>query len=162
MTILSKVTLANANSAQSVLYSFLLMSYKASTCKIFWLCAVVFFTTLLCQFDDVDGMCNQFTKTFLELARECILTKTVTVRYNDKPWFTSEIRKEIRIRDRLRKVMLKKNIIETRIFVNIKNREIEIILTKQKSWFSLIVAFQKILISLIMENQCSLPLLINT
>jgi hypothetical protein len=35
--------LANANSAQTVLYSFLLMLYKASTCKIFWLCAVVFF-----------------------------------------------------------------------------------------------------------------------
>jgi hypothetical protein len=41
------------------------------------------------------------------LARECIPTKTVIVRYNDKPWFTSEVRKEIRIRDRLRKVMLK-------------------------------------------------------
>jgi hypothetical protein len=35
MTILSKVTLANANSAQTVLYFFLLMLYKASTCKIF-------------------------------------------------------------------------------------------------------------------------------
>ena len=44
MTILSKVTLANANSAQTVLYFFFLMLYKASTCKIFWLCAVVFFT----------------------------------------------------------------------------------------------------------------------
>ena len=50
--------------------------------------------TLLCQFDDVDDMCNQFTKTFLELARECIPTKTVIVRYNDKPWFTSEIGKK--------------------------------------------------------------------
>ena len=35
------------------------------------------------------------------------VTKTFTVRYNDKPWFTSEIPKEIRIRNRLRKVMLK-------------------------------------------------------
>jgi hypothetical protein len=42
--------------------------------------------------------------------------KTITVRYNDKAWFTSEIRKEIRIRDRLRK--------EIRIFLNMqKNRE---------------------------------------
>jgi hypothetical protein len=32
--------------------------------------------------------------------------KTITVRYNDKPWFTSEIRKKIRIRDRLRKEIL--------------------------------------------------------
>jgi hypothetical protein len=48
--------------------------------------------TLVCPFEDVDDMCNQFTKTFLELARECISTKTITVRSNDKPWFTSEIR----------------------------------------------------------------------
>ena len=37
-----------------------------------------------------------------------------------------------------------------------------LILTKQKSGFSLIVAFQKILISLLMVNQCPLPLIINT
>ena len=68
---------------------------------------IVDWRTLLCQFQDIDDMCNQFTKTFLELARECIPTKTITVRYNDKPWFTSEMRKEIRIRDRLLKVILK-------------------------------------------------------
>jgi hypothetical protein len=45
---------------------------------------IVDWITILCQFDDVDAMCNQFTKTFLELARECIPTKTVIVRYNDK------------------------------------------------------------------------------
>jgi hypothetical protein len=43
----SKVTLANANSAQTVLYFFLLMLYRASTCKIFWLNAVVFFTIFI-------------------------------------------------------------------------------------------------------------------
>jgi hypothetical protein len=47
--------------------------------------------TLLCPFDHVDDMCNQFTKIFLDLARKCISTKTITVRSNDKPWFTSEI-----------------------------------------------------------------------
>ena len=41
--------------------------------------------TLLCQFEDVDDMCNQFTKTFIELARDCIPTRTITVRYNDRP-----------------------------------------------------------------------------
>jgi hypothetical protein len=40
--------LVNANSAQTVLYFFLLMLYKTSTCKIFLLCAVVvFFTTFI-------------------------------------------------------------------------------------------------------------------
>ena len=43
MTVLSKVTLANANAAQTVLYFFQLMLYKVSSCKIFLLCAVVFF-----------------------------------------------------------------------------------------------------------------------
>ena len=47
---------------------------------------------LLCPFEDVDDMCNQFTNTFLELVRECIPTKTFTVRSNDQPWLTSEIR----------------------------------------------------------------------
>ena len=28
--------------------------------------------TLVCPFEDVDDMCNQFAETFLELASECI------------------------------------------------------------------------------------------
>jgi hypothetical protein len=43
---------------------------------------IVDWITLLCQFDDVDDMCNQFTKTFLKLTRECIPIKTVIVIYN--------------------------------------------------------------------------------
>ena len=58
-------------------------------------------------FEDVDDMCEEFTKQFLNVARECIPTKHVTVRSKDKSWFTSELRKEIRIRDRLRKKVLK-------------------------------------------------------
>jgi hypothetical protein len=83
--------------------------------------------TFLCQFEDVDNMCNQFIKTFLELVRECIPTKTVNVRYNDRPWFTSEIRKEMRIRDRLRKVMLK-NHRNSNICKYKKNRETGLII----------------------------------
>jgi hypothetical protein len=64
--------------------------------------------TLLCPFDDVDEMCNQFTKIFLELARKCISNRTITVRSNVKLWFTSEIGEYI---------------IETRIYVYIINRE---------------------------------------
>jgi hypothetical protein len=36
---------------------------------------IVDWRTLLCQFEDVDDMCNQFANTFLELARECIPAK---------------------------------------------------------------------------------------
>jgi hypothetical protein len=48
-------------------------------------------------------MCNTFTETFLRVARECIPTKMVTVRNSDRPCFNSEIRREIRKRDRIRK-----------------------------------------------------------
>jgi hypothetical protein len=46
--------------------------------------------------NDVDEMCNTFTETLVRIARECIQTKFVTVRNNDKPWFTSVLRTEIR------------------------------------------------------------------
>ena len=44
---------------------------------------------------------------FLKIAQECIPTKIITIRNNDRPWFNNEIRKEIRIRDRFRKTVLK-------------------------------------------------------
>ena len=53
--------------------------------------------------NDVDDMVEEFTKLFLDIARQSIPTKTITVRDYDKPWFNNEIRKEIRLRDRLRK-----------------------------------------------------------
>ena len=62
---------------------------------------------LLNSLDDVDEMRDIFTSAFLQIARDCIPTKLVTVRNYDKPWFTSELRKEIRKRDRLRKIALK-------------------------------------------------------
>jgi hypothetical protein len=58
-----------------------------------------------------------FTITFLKLnvvikstsllLWQSIPTKTITVRDYDKPWFNNEIRKEIRLRDRLRKNVFK-------------------------------------------------------
>ena len=45
-------------------------------------------------------MVEEFTKLVLDIARQSIPTKTITVR--DKPWFNNEIRKDIRLRDRLR------------------------------------------------------------
>jgi hypothetical protein len=57
--------------------------------------------------NDVDEMCEKFTKCFLKITKECIPTKIVTIRNNDRPWFNTEIRKEIHIRDRLRKNALK-------------------------------------------------------
>ena len=54
-------------------------------------------------------MCNTFTETFLRVARECIPTKMVTIRNSDRPWFNRELRREIRKRDRIRKIAKKFN-----------------------------------------------------
>ena len=61
----------------------------------------------LCNFDDVDDMWEEFSKMFLQISSACIPSKTILIREKDKPWFSNEIRKEIRIRDRLRKKILK-------------------------------------------------------
>jgi hypothetical protein len=50
----------------------------------------------------MDISCNLLTKKIIQIAHECIPPNCVTIRHNDKIWMTSEIRKEIRIRDRLR------------------------------------------------------------
>ena len=44
-----------------------------------------------------------FTVAFLKLVKICIPSKRITVLPNDKPWFDSEIRHYVRIRDRLKK-----------------------------------------------------------
>jgi hypothetical protein len=44
-------------------------------------------------------MCEEFSKTFLQISSACIPSKTILIREKEKPWFSNEIRKEIRIRD---------------------------------------------------------------
>jgi hypothetical protein len=75
--------------------------------------------------DDVIEMCNTFTETFLRVARECIPTIMVIVRNSDRPWFNSQLRREIRKRDRIRKTA--KNIANNQISTNTRNRETELI-----------------------------------
>ncbi|XP_021364976.1 uncharacterized protein LOC110457857 [Mizuhopecten yessoensis] len=51
-----------------------------------------------------NDMCDLFTEHFLNLADQCIPTKTITIRPTDKPWFNSELRREIRKRVRYLKI----------------------------------------------------------
>ena len=62
----------------------------------------------LTECNDVDTMCERFTRKYLEMIARNIPSKMIRVRQYDKPWFTSDIRREIRTRDRLHK-MLKRN-----------------------------------------------------
>ena len=50
---------------------------------------------------------EKFTHTFLSFVKTSIPSKLVTVRSDDKPWFDSEIRHFLRIRDRLKRKALK-------------------------------------------------------
>ena len=61
------------------------------------------------NFDDVDDMCEEFSKIFFQISSACIPSKTILMREKDKPWFSNEIRKEIRIRDRLREILKSQN-----------------------------------------------------
>lgn len=51
----------------------------------------------------LNEACIKFTTIFLDFVKQCIPSKNVTVRPNDKPWFDSEIRRSSRKRDRLKK-----------------------------------------------------------
>lgn len=50
-----------------------------------------------------------FTDKYLELVRECIPEKSVTIRPKDKPWFDSDLRITLRKKNRLRHKALKSN-----------------------------------------------------
>ena len=43
--------------------------------------------------NDVDEICEQFTKYFLKIAKESIPTKIVDIRNNDRSWVNNELTK---------------------------------------------------------------------
>ena len=49
---------------------------------------------------DVNDACERFTNKLLEMMKQFIPSKEVTIRPNDKPWYDSEIRRLSRHRDR--------------------------------------------------------------
>ena len=52
---------------------------------------------------DIDVVCQHFNNKLNDLVLKHIPKKSVIIRGNDRPWFNSTIRKEIRLRDRFRK-----------------------------------------------------------
>ena len=55
----------------------------------------------------VNEASSLFTNIFVEFAKLCIPSKTIVVREDGKPWYDSEIRRNSRKRDRLKKTALK-------------------------------------------------------
>ena len=54
--------------------------------------------------DDIDISCHNFNTSFLNIARQFIPNKIVEIRTKDKPWYTAELRKLKRTKDRLHKI----------------------------------------------------------
>ena len=58
---------------------------------------------------DLDEATNNFTYALMTAARASIPVRTTSIKANDKPWFTSELKRQIRKRDRLFKIAKKRN-----------------------------------------------------
>ena len=58
---------------------------------------------ILDKVDDVDDAVDFFEQIFMKCVTSNIPSKLVTIRPRDKPWFTSEVRKQFKTRDRLHK-----------------------------------------------------------
>lgn len=56
---------------------------------------------------NLDTVCETFTSHFMNLVRECVPSKIVLIRPNDKPWYDSIIRSSSRKRDRLKRKAVK-------------------------------------------------------
>ena len=61
---------------------------------------------------DIDIMSSSFTQKYLEIISRNIPSKMIQVRPSDKPWFNSDIKREIRIRDRLKQKCKNNKIID--------------------------------------------------
>ena len=64
---------------------------------------------LLSEPNNVNEACEIFTNTYLNMATNNIPTRVVTIRPNDKPWFNSDLRREMRKKDRWGRSAIKKN-----------------------------------------------------
>ena len=71
--------------------------------------------SIINESSSVDEACEHFSSKFKEFCKACIPSRNVLIRGNDKPWFISEIRYNIHLRDRLRKLFLKSGRIADRL-----------------------------------------------
>ncbi len=72
--------------------------------------------------EDVDKACKQWTETFLNVARSCIPNRLITVRPSDKMFFTSELRRLRRKKNRChRKAKITNSPIHWEKFRSIRN-----------------------------------------
>ena len=62
---------------------------------------------------NIEESCDRLTKSLLDAAHQCIPSKIVTIRPNDKPWFNNYLRRLLRTKNRAHNTAKKSNNIET-------------------------------------------------
>ena len=61
---------------------------------------------------NIEESCDRLTKSLLDAAHQCIHSKIVTIRPNDKPWFNNYLRRLLRTKNRSHNTTKKSNKIE--------------------------------------------------
>jgi hypothetical protein len=84
---------------------------------------------------DVNNACSNFTDAFLTIAKECIPTREVTIRTDDKMWFDSNLRRESRRRDRLRKAFLRTKTVSAEKQYKQQRNRVNNLKSRQKNYF---------------------------
>jgi hypothetical protein len=84
---------------------------------------------------DVNNGCSNFTDALLTIAKECIPTREVTIRTDDKMWFDSNLRRESRRRDRLRKAFLRTKTVSAEKQYKQQRNRVNNLKSRQKNYF---------------------------
>ena len=73
-------------------------------------------------FDDVDEAVDYFTDLLLNISKEHIPNREITIRPKDKPWMTSHVKQAIKLRDRAHKKWVKnKTVTNEMIYKNARH-----------------------------------------
>ena len=85
----------------------------------------------------IDNIVKTFTSILLEIAAETIPNRMITVRNGDLPWISTELRKLMRKRDRLRKKAKQKNSdYYWSKFKSIRNKVVDSLRTAKRTYHS--------------------------
>ena len=71
----------------------------------------------------LNEACFLFTNTFIDFVKECITSKTITVRPDDQPWFDSNIKNFVNYGIDLKQMQLRQE--NKKIGISIKNHAIK-------------------------------------
>ena len=97
--------------------------------------AAVNWDDLLNVNDSVDNNEEKLTNKLLEICSQIIPNRTITVRQNDLPWITNNIRKAMRKRDRLRrKLKLNNNLYNKNKYKKIRNEVVNLLRNAKRNY----------------------------